>query len=155
MNRTGSNPWGQFAWSEMRGERDEGVIIISAYWVYWVSQTKGTTSGPNTAYSQQMNQMISEGDTTLDPWTQILQDRRDLITQKRAEGFRPILMVDANGDWLQTSRKAFKAFLKDMQIVDPYHEKIKTSCLTGTIYARGSRRIDFILVNSMILPAVK
>ena len=66
MNKTGSDPWSQFTWSEMRGERDEGILITSAY---WVSQTKGTTAGPNTAYSQQINHIILEGDTTLDPRT--------------------------------------------------------------------------------------
>ena len=54
--------------------------------------------------------MILEGDATLDLWTRILQYLGDLITQKRAEGSRPILMMDANDDWLKTSGKAFKAF---------------------------------------------
>ena len=61
------DPWGCFAWSETRGERDEGILFISAY---QVSQTKGTTAGQDTAYSQQINHMILEGDTTtLDPQT--------------------------------------------------------------------------------------
>ena len=132
MIKTGTYPWGRFAWSEMMGERDEGILIISAC---RVSQTKDTTAGPNTAYSQQINHMIIEGDTDLDPRTRILQDLDDLITQKRAEGFRPILMMDANDDWLQTSSKAFKAFIEDMHLVNPHYEKFKTSGLTGTTYA--------------------
>ena len=120
----------------MRGERDEGILVISAY---RVSQTKGTIAGPNTAYSQQINQMIIEGDTDLDPRTRILHNIGNLITQKRAEGFRPILMMDANDDWLQISSKAFKAFIEDMRLVNPYYEKFKTSDLMGTTYARGSR----------------
>ena len=91
----------------------------------------------------------------LDPRTRILHDLGNLITQKRAEGFRPILMMDANDDWLQTSSKAFTTFVEDMRLVDPYYEKFKTSGLTGTTYARGSRRIDFIFVDSTILPAIK
>ena len=51
MIKTGTDPWGRFAWSELRGERDKGILVISAY---RVSQTKGTTAGPNTAYSQQI-----------------------------------------------------------------------------------------------------
>ena len=91
-----------------------------------VSQTKATTAGPNTAYSQQINNMIQEGDTNLDPKTRILQDLGNLITRKRAEGFRPILMTDANDDWLKTSSKAFKEFVEDMHLylVNPYYEKI-------------------------------
>ena len=120
MTKTGSNHWGQFAWSEMRGERDEGILIISAY---RNSQTKGTASSPDTAYSQQINHMILEGDTTLDPRTQILQDLGDLTTQKHTEGFRTILIMDANDNWLHTSSKAFRAFVKDMHLADPYYRK--------------------------------
>ena len=40
-------------------------------------------------------------------------------------------------------------------MVDPYYEKFKTSGLTYTMYARGSRQIDFILINSTILRAIK
>ena len=152
MNKSGSDPWGRFVWSEMRGEIDEGILVISTY---QVSQTKGTIAGPNTVYSQQINHMILEGDTTLHPRTRILQDLGDLITQKRAEGFRPILMMDANDDWLQTSSKAFKVFVKEMHLVDTYYRKFKTLGLTGTTYARGYQRIDFILVNCTILPAIK
>ena len=43
---TGSNPWGQSAWTELRDNRDEGVRVVSAH---RVSQNKGSTSGPNMA----------------------------------------------------------------------------------------------------------
>ena len=65
--------------------------------------------------------MTQEGNVNLDPRTQILQDLDDLITQKRAEGSRPILMMKANDDWLQTSSKVFKAFFEEMHPVNPYH----------------------------------
>ena len=45
MIKTGTDPWGCFAWSEMRGERDKGILVILAY---RVCQTKGTTAVPNT-----------------------------------------------------------------------------------------------------------
>ena len=80
----------------MIDEHDEGIVLISAY---QVSQTKGTTAGPNTAYSQQINHMIQEGDTNLDPRSRILQNLvKNPITQKRVEGFKPILMMDDNDD---------------------------------------------------------
>ena len=31
MKQSGSDPWGRFAWTEMRGTRDEGILVISAY----------------------------------------------------------------------------------------------------------------------------
>ena len=111
MAKTGSDPWDHSTWLEMRGERDEGILAISAY---RVSQTKGTTSGQNTAQSQQINHMIQEGDTNPDQRTQILQYLGDLVTQKRAEGFRSITMMDTNDDWLQTSSRALRTVVKDM-----------------------------------------
>jgi len=47
----------------MRGTRDEGILIILAY---RASQEKGTSAGPFTAYSQQIDNMLREGDITLD-----------------------------------------------------------------------------------------
>ena len=52
MARMGSDTRGWFAWSEMQGKHDEGILVIS---VYRFSQTIGTMAGPNTAYSQQIN----------------------------------------------------------------------------------------------------
>ena len=31
MSKMGSDPWGQFAWLKMRGEQDEGILVISTY----------------------------------------------------------------------------------------------------------------------------
>jgi len=60
----------------------------------------------NTAYSQQINNMIKEGDLEFDPSprTRIL---KDLFTSKQAQGFCPILMImmDANDDWLEKATK--------------------------------------------------
>ena len=64
-------------------------------------------------------------------------------------------MVDDNDDWLQTISNLFKAFVKEMHLVDPYYEKSKTSGLTSTIYLQGSCQIDFILVDSTIFPSIK
>ena len=152
VRKTGSDPWGRFAWAEMIGQRDEGWLVISAY---RVSQKKGTAAGPNTAYSSQINRMIQEGDLTLDPRTRILDDLRDLITVKRTEGFRPILMLDANDTWLESGSKEFRAFVEEMQLIDPLFNKFSEDGLTPTTYARGTRRIDFILVDSALEPFIK
>ena len=87
MMKRGSDPWGRFAWTEMRGARDEGLLVISAY---RVSQKKGTRTGTHTAYAQQLDRMVQEGDLTLDPRSRILKDLSKLITEKRAEGLRII-----------------------------------------------------------------
>ena len=67
-----------------------------------MSQKRGAKAGPVTAYSQQVDNMIQEGDLTLDPRTRILTDLETLITEKRALGFRPILMMDANDGGLDS-----------------------------------------------------
>ena len=60
----GSDPWGRFTWTELRGGRDEDILEISAY---RVSQKMGAKVGPTTAYAQQTNNMILEGNPKLDP----------------------------------------------------------------------------------------
>ena len=74
--------------------------------------------------------MIQEGDLDLDPRTQILNNLRELITTKQAKGLRPILMMDANDEWLQSGSKTFQAFIKEMQIEDPLYNKLKDNGLT-------------------------
>ena len=150
VSSQGSDDWGRYTWMTLEGKRDEGILVISAY---RVSQTKGTRSGPITAYSQQISHMIREGDTTLDPRTRILNDLRQLITAKRSQGYRPILMMDANEDWTKTG--SFRSFVEEMGLVDPLYEKFKDDGITATTYARGSRRIDFHLHDRALQPYVR
>ena len=63
-----------------------------------MSQKKGTNAGPFTSYSQQVDQIIKEGDLSLDPRMRLLPDLKQLITEKRVVSFYPILMMDANDD---------------------------------------------------------
>ncbi len=149
---TGHDPWGRFAWTEMRGSRDEGILVISAY---RVCQTKGTKSGPKTAYTQQLNAMIQDGDLTLDPRSRLLTDLKQLIINKRQQGFRPILMMDANDDWVTSPNTSFRKFLDELKLEDPLYNKFKDAGLAQTTYARGSRRIDYIFVDPIIAPAIK
>ena len=79
----------------MRGTEDEGIIMVT---VYQVSQPKGTFTTPGTAYMKQLKIMIQDGVMTMNPRTQILSDVKALVMQKRAEGFRPIIMMDVNND---------------------------------------------------------
>ena len=152
MQRSGSDPWGWCTLTELRGGRDQGILVIPAY---RVSQRRGTTAGPHTAYSQQINKMVVERDTTLDPRTRILKDLRDSIVPKREQGFKPILMMDANDDWLEKSSKIFQSFIEELQLQDPLHQKFGQDGVTPATYARGTNRLDYILVDSTILPAIK
>ena len=98
--------------------------------------------------------MIKEGDLPLDPRSRILRDPKYLITDKRARGYRPILMMDANNEWLDTGSNEFQSFVDEMNLVDPLHQKFGNNEMTSTTYSRGRCRIDFILVDSVIVPAI-
>ena len=97
--------------------------------------------------------MIKEGDNTRDPRTRVLNDVKELIIQKRREGFRPILLMDANDDWMKPGSKTFQTFIRTLNLVDPLHRKFSTT-LQRT-YLRGQKRIDYILVDSSIFPAIE
>ena len=76
----------------------------------------------------------------MDPRTRILINVKALVTQKRTEGFRPIIMMDANDDWTETGSKIFQAFITDLHLVDTLHAKYGSQ-LQAT-YSRGHRRLD-------------
>ena len=130
MCATGSDPRGSFAWTKFRGNRDEGIFVMSAY---GVSQTKETNAGPITAYSQQINEMTKAGNMTLDSRSRILTYLRDLITDKRAAGFRPILMIDDNHELFDKGSKKFQRCVDEMNLVNHLHQKHSHTGIVPTI----------------------
>jgi hypothetical protein len=150
---SGSDPWGRFCWFTLRGSRDEGILVICAY---RVCQTESDNPGPFTAYYQQYVGLRSAGIKKPNPRQQILKDIMALIDEKRNKGFRPILMIDANEDWVAESHKnqgnKLKKFMSECQLCDPFYEKFKTSPRT---YVDGQHRLDYILIDSALLHAVK
>ncbi len=87
------------------------------------------------------------------PRHQILKDLTDLIDEKREQGFRPIVMMDANEDWVNESHKQqgnkLKRFMQQTQLVDPYYIKFgqnPRTCVSST------NRLDYILVDPALLP---
>jgi xanthine/CO dehydrogenase XdhC/CoxF family maturation factor len=79
-----------------------------------------------------------------------------LIDEKREKGFRPILMIDANKDWVTESHKKqgnkLRKFMSECQLCDPFYEKFKTS---PRIYVDGQHRLDYILIDPALNHAVK
>lgn len=144
----GSDPMGRFCWYALRGKRDEGVLVIVAY---RVCHNASDTPGPFTAYQQQHNIMRAAGVTNPNPRQQILTDIATLITTKRAEGLRPILMMDANGDYNQGNDKDFKEFLHSSGLCDPFYDKFESSPPT---YIHGTRRLDYILTDPALVGAI-
>jgi hypothetical protein len=160
---------GRYSWARMRGNRGEGVTIFN---VYRVCQKRGTKSGPNTAFTRQVNEMLQEelgrakahairGTTIpysnrslLDPRSRVLRDLHQEITEERKLGFRPIVMMDANEDWTASDGKDLREFMVTSGLVDPLTVKFGNDGVTPTTYARGKRRIDFILMDEKLIPAV-
>ena len=94
-----------------------------------------------------------KGDLKIDPITRII---KNLITSKQAQQFCPIPMMDPNNDdWLDKSSKLFKAFVDEMPLSDPLHKTFGSKGITHITYSRGTRRIDFILVDLTIGPVIK
>jgi hypothetical protein len=149
--KSGVDPWGRFTWTTLRGHREEGILFIAAY---RVCQKKGTKAGANTAFMQQIEEMIDEElkeseeyakankplpksvRRLLDPRDRILQDLKQIIEEHRNKGFRPILFMDANEDWTNPrTGGALKTFLQETQLQDPLYERFHKEGLTASTYA--------------------
>eukprot|EP00956_Cyclotella_meneghiniana_P000053 scaffold113_cov50-Cyclotella_meneghiniana.AAC.2 len=147
----GSDPLGRFCWMTLRGARDEGILVISAY---RVCHTLADNPGPFTAFHQQYTAFREKGIEKPDPRQLILTDLTSLISEKRTKGFRPILMMDANEDWVKKSHPGNKLeeFMNDTQLIDPFYEAFKTSPRT---YVNGSNRLDYILIDAGLQQAIR
>ena len=146
----GTDPMGRFCWLTLRGKRDEGVLIISAY---RVCQTKHDIPGAFTAFQQQYTALLEDGHTNPDPRKQLLTDITDLIAVHRPHGFRPIVMMDANGDYRAEvgGDKALATFITDNFLSDPFYEKFNFSPQT---YLYGKRRLDYIFMDPALTQAI-
>jgi hypothetical protein len=143
--KSGTDPWGRFTWILLRGNRDEGILFISAY---RVCQKKGTKAGSNTAFMQQIEEMLDEElkeseelakankpilnsvQRSLDPRDRLLQDLKQLITEHRGKGFCPILFMDANEDWTKKTGSTLRSFLQETQLQDPLYDQFKNDMVS-------------------------
>ncbi len=145
----GSDKWRRFCWYSFQGKRDEGVIVIVAY---RVCQEKHNNPGPTTAYQQQYVALRGLGVQAPNPRRQILDDLRTLITAKPAKGYRPILMIDANGDYSSGKDTGLQSFLSNTGLCDPYLERFTTPTRT---YQHRSSRIDYIFMDKALTHSIQ
>ena len=148
-----SDPLGRFCWMALQGKRDEGILVISAY---RSCHTASDDPGAWTAWHQQYSALRRRGLLNPEPRHVILEDLADLINTFRDKGYRPILMLDANEDWVRRSHQhqgdKLSDFMTSCQLVDPYYEKFKTNPRT---YVNGPNRLDYILIDPSLVHAVK
>jgi len=98
--------------------------------------------------------MREQGVQKPNPRKQILTDLLALIREKRLEGYKPILMMDANGDdnYEDDIDQDLKQFIEDAHLADHFHEKFPEPSRT---YTRGKKRLDRILFDSALVGAIE
>ena len=150
ISLSGTDPWGRFCWCRLRGWRDEGILLISAY---RVCHMQSHNPGPLTVYQQQYTLMRQAGISKPNPRKQLLLDLQQLIYTHRLEGYYPILMIDANGDYRDTTRpdKELSNFLESTNLVDPFADKFDLHPRTNI---HGTKRIDYIFTDSRCTSAI-
>ena len=144
----GTDKMGRFCWYALRGKRDEGVLVIVAY---RVCHKASDNPGPYTAYQQQHTYLREAGVANPNPRQQILNDIAALISLKRKEGLRPILMMDTNGDYMQGKDNELRDFIHTTDLCDPFYERFQISPAT---YIHGTKRIDYILIDPALTSAI-
>ena len=84
------------------------------------------------------------------PRKQILMDLLELIQAKRLEGYRPVLMMDANGDenYDKEMDHDLRKFIEDAHLVGHFHDKFPKPTRT---YTKGKKRLDRILFDQALL----
>ena len=94
---------------------------------YRVCQEKSDNPGPLTAYQREYEGLRARGIVDPNPRQQILDDLTVEIDQCRAKGYRPVLMMDANGDPYDSDKpdKQLLEFLDKTQLWDPYRKNIQ------------------------------
>jgi hypothetical protein len=113
IQESGSDPLGRFCWYSLRGRRDEGVLIITAY---RVCHEAHHNPGAFTAYQQQCTGLRKSGVVNPNPRRHIFTDLLTLIRSKRETGLRPILMMDANGDYQSGTDPHFATSITSLSI---------------------------------------
>ena len=153
IEQTGSDQLGRMCWMTFRGKRDEGIMIVSGY---RTPHKKSDRPGSTTAFTIQWEALRKLGVKDPDPRQRFLDDLSKLIEEKRAEGYRPIIAMDANEDWVNNShpneKERLRKFLERNQLIDPFYEKFKTSPRT---YERGPSRLDYIFIDPALKDTVR
>ena len=77
-----------------------------------------------------------------------------MIQAKRLEGYRLVLIMDANGDDNHEKEidQDLRKFIHDAHLVDYFHEKFPE--LTRT-YMKGKKRLDRIIFDSALVGAIE
>ena len=142
---TDSGGLGRWAEATLLGKDKRQLTVICAYQVVKNSIGK---AGPSTAYAQQWHLLRIRGIAEPDPNKQFLADLGKRIDNLKEAGSEIILMLDAN-DSLQSASSKFTRWVREKELVD-LHLLRHGNDEEPPTYARGSKRIDYILATSKI-----
>ena len=148
VSSSGTDSLGRFCWYTLRGSRDEGILLLVAY---RVCHEASHNPGAFTAYQQQYSGLWSRGIQHPNPRHQILDDITSLITSQRELGFRPIVIMDANGDYIFGRDTDLETFIDRAGLCDPFYDRFKISPAT---FIYGKRRLDYIFIDPALSHAV-
>ena len=98
--------------------------------------------------------MHEQGVEKPNPRKQILTDLLGLIQKKKLEGYRPVLMMDANGDdnFDKEPDHELRKFIEDAHLVDHFNGKMPEPNWT---YTRDRKRLERILFDSALVGAIE
>lgn len=133
----------------IRGNGRRGMAIFTVY-----AASESGNPGPTTFETQQRTMLRMRGkdpDTDLKTllWTDIKKDLEPLLKQ----GFHPIIMGDFN-ESLYSDNRGLRKFMREAQLFDPlaYEDVHRRDMAT---HARGSKRIDYILISKELRNSVR
>ena len=110
-----------------------------------LSKRYGTKAGEDTAYMQQHTAMREAGISAPDPRNMVLEAVSDLLATWGQRGYHPLVMIDANADW---EEREFSKFTRQYGLIDIISDSNDGEAPSS--YARGHRRIDYILGDQFV-----
>lgn len=126
--------------------------IISAYQV-----CTNRNSGTNTAASQQVAQLILERPSNQyqqrSPRQSFIHDLHTFIKQSQTNGEDILLAGDFNEE-ISSPHSGMHRIATTCNLVDLFSHRLGTSRLPIT-YQRGSKRLDYVLLSSSLLPSIQ
>ena len=147
--KRGADEMGRYTWIVLNGRNGKQVMIISAY----RTCKAGLRSGPHTANMQQIKHLLKKGVVTPNPRRAILSDLKLMIGEHRKAGGSVVLMMDANEEWERERNGDLAEFLLETGLEDIH--KMKQQEIPTTTYARGTKRLDHILVTPDLVQTVR
>ena len=140
----------QGRWSGLKLRAPRPIAIITAY---RVTQNSIDQAGHKTAYAQQWAVARIQGEEQPEPRKQFITDLQREIKKLQTD-HDIILMLDANEQIIEGKNHGISHLAASCNLCDIIATKHPETKTTAT-YARGTKRIDFILISTTLVSKVK